>query len=481
MTPQYQIKQPAIVDFYSGEYPVAWQSVYRAIFKASEYVEDSKVEQYVLEAKANNQLYGLYHFLVPNNISQQADLFLSVIHKVGQGNMPVTVDIEIYPATYGVSQLTWRSQIKSFLDTLEASLGYKPMIYTSKNYWNYTLDSNGNPAGWEDAYPLWVAQYPLASTVDATPAPTLIPKGWSTWAMWQYSADGRTQGYFANDYSTINGWYKNYLDSNWAGTTVPDIITSPYEGMQRISGKRNSWKFEMFKLDITKYKFEVVYCNPPETVPSVVARKGALLGFNAGDYNRFTYEIQDYTVSNGKEIKSRVIGGGRPSLMFDTNNNFAIDINNISNVNQAFTGIRSLIQNGIIDPKLYDITQNQNVEGHARFSFGIDDFGNLVLVASEGIHPKLTVFNGLTLSELAELEKEYGAKTSADGGGGGDVSCIFEGHSLITPENIDSNGNSFFRALPVVFLVYNKKKSVFPSEIWLPSKNISENKKKYIL
>jgi GH25 family lysozyme M1 (1,4-beta-N-acetylmuramidase) len=223
--PYYKLKFPTIVDFYEGEYPVNIQPVYRVILKASGKFldgvrrEDKRVREYVQLCKDKGQAYGLYHFLLPNNITEQVDLFLNVSSQVGAGQMPLTLDVECDPGNYGLSRLQWGHQIKAALDRLEAAMGYKPIIYTSIYFWGMV-----DAYGWNvNDYPLWAAQYPRPATyVDQTHAPYPLPKGWIKWAMWQYAEDGRTQGYFINDLNTISDWFKTYLDTNWGNTPPPN-------------------------------------------------------------------------------------------------------------------------------------------------------------------------------------------------------------------------------------------------------------------
>ena len=221
----YKLKTPTIVDFYEGEYPVNIQPVYRAVLKASGKFydgvrrEDKRVREYVQLCKDRGQAYGLYHFMLPNNIAEQMDLFLNISSQVGMGQMPLTLDVECNPADYGLSRLQWGNQIKTALDLVEEGTGLKSIIYTNLNFWSMV-----DVWGWNvNDYPLWAAQYPRPATyVDQTTAPYPLPKGWVRWAMWQYAEDGRTQGYFINDLNTISDWFKQYLDTIWGNTTPPN-------------------------------------------------------------------------------------------------------------------------------------------------------------------------------------------------------------------------------------------------------------------
>jgi len=173
----YALKTPFICDLYEGEYPVNFAGMnprpYRAIFKASGKFtdgvrrQDYKVEEYVAQCKDLGIKYGLYHFLRPNSIAEQAELFLTVIDKVGLGNMPPTVDVEIDPQKVNVGFATWQLHVKTFLDIVEGALLVKPIIYTNQYYWKFL----GAPPVWTDEYPLWMAWYTTPASPDLYSAP----------------------------------------------------------------------------------------------------------------------------------------------------------------------------------------------------------------------------------------------------------------------------------------------------------------------
>jgi len=231
--PAYALKQPIIVDFYEGEYPVYYPPVYRTVFKASGKFydgfkrQDKKVEEYVNIAKDKGQQYGLYHFLLPNDVTQQIDLFLNVVSKMGMGHMPVTLDVECNTISeFGVSRKEWGHQIKVFLDAIEKETKIVPTIYSNIYYWGFVDYTGWNP----DYYPLWAAQYIEDKYINSVNAPYPFPSGWSKWAMWQYRDDGRTQRYFINDLNIPSAWFRKYLDETW-GTMIPPVeeLIFPYK------------------------------------------------------------------------------------------------------------------------------------------------------------------------------------------------------------------------------------------------------------
>jgi len=231
LTPyQYALKSPAIYDFYEEEYPLDWDAIkatapLRLAFQATfgrhgrhgDDKPDRKVKQYVDEAKANGVKYGLYHFLKPNSINEQADFYLNTIQSLGGfGDMEPIVDVEHEPSRKdknAVNGAQWAGQIKAWLDLVETASGKKPMIYTSAKFWAFTFDRQGKPPVWTPDYRLWTAGYPYALWVDSnvTCPKSYIPAGWTECAIWQYAEDGRYRKHPANDLNLVSDSYRDAL------------------------------------------------------------------------------------------------------------------------------------------------------------------------------------------------------------------------------------------------------------------------------
>ena len=242
----YILKTPAIYDFSSWEDRIKWDEMANpkplaVIMRASiqgagtrTRFEDSTAVAYVNECKKRGIKYGLYHFLSPNGIAEQAALFLSVWNKCGGADLAPIVDVEIdlnvsYPAKpYGstIGNALWRDHVKYFLDLVGAGTGKTPIIYTNKSYWSFVMTRNPLnplqliPPTWTKDYYLWVAQYP--DNPDGASAPAVLPSGWTTWAMWQWNDKGRQNGYLANDLNVASDWYAAEL-----GEIVPPPPPDP--------------------------------------------------------------------------------------------------------------------------------------------------------------------------------------------------------------------------------------------------------------
>lgn len=232
----YKLKAPVIVDLYQEEHPVKWDNMepapYRALLQCTkgQFHSDTRCADYIKECNEHGIKYGLYHFLSPNNINEQAEIYKRTVQDLGGlGHFPPIVDVEFKPPKIkggkkgkNVHAINfprgrqWAEQIKMFLDATEDWSGQKPMIYTSRFFWEFTFDGQ-NPPDWTDDYPLWVAWYPKTTSVDNNNSPreSRMPKGWSKWALWQYSESGRTDGYLVNDYSIIAPDYKAVLDAQF--------------------------------------------------------------------------------------------------------------------------------------------------------------------------------------------------------------------------------------------------------------------------
>ncbi len=180
------------VSHWNGD--INWQTVKKsglvefAIIKASEGTGfvDHRFVKNCQSAKSVGIKRSAYHFFHGDmNGKDQANHFLNTIKKCGSAmDFEVTIDVELPykrpPPDVSVST----KNLKLMLDTLEAALGYKPMIYTSDVMWKAMTVQ----PGWGgNEYPLWVAAYNNVG-------PGKLPKGWTEWVIWQYSKKGKIPG-----------------------------------------------------------------------------------------------------------------------------------------------------------------------------------------------------------------------------------------------------------------------------------------------
>ncbi len=133
---------------------------------------------------------GYYYFFYPHfDGAKQARYFCNLLKSV-KWNLPPAVDVEHNPRNVG--QARFQTELKEFLDVMEAELGIKGVIYTRATFWNPNV---GNPT-WAADYKLWLAIYStsLQHPWSNNPNSNFRPRPWNDWWMWQYSADKNGRG-----------------------------------------------------------------------------------------------------------------------------------------------------------------------------------------------------------------------------------------------------------------------------------------------
>jgi GH25 family lysozyme M1 (1,4-beta-N-acetylmuramidase) len=140
---------------------------------------DPNYATYKANATSAGLLFGAYQFFEPSQDPvAQAQRFLSDA-ALGPGNLFPALVVE---TTGGLSPSELEQHVASWLATVQAALGVKPLIYTAKAFWNPSVQ----PGLAAQGYPLWVANWEVSS-------PTL-PSEWSSWAFWQYKDNGTVSG-----------------------------------------------------------------------------------------------------------------------------------------------------------------------------------------------------------------------------------------------------------------------------------------------
>ncbi len=138
---------------------------------------------------------GAYHFFhASKDATEQANFFVDAIQSAGgllPGDLPPVIDFE-NGSIDGLSNPAVQSGVNTWLQVVASKTGVTPMIYTTRSVGNQFL------AGQFGTYPLWVANYGVAS-----PA---LPNGWTKWQFWQYSQSGSVSGITGNvDMDYFNG------------------------------------------------------------------------------------------------------------------------------------------------------------------------------------------------------------------------------------------------------------------------------------
>lgn len=158
---------------------------------------DTQFDRNWREIRANGLIRGAYIYFDPRyEVAAQADIVVRAVGRLGQGDLPVTLDIEQPPPGLP-SPTRYAAMVRDLADRIEAGTGRRPMIYTGRYYWPSYVQSTA----FRD-HPLWHAQYTTTQ-----PCP-YIADAWRAWAFWQYSSTGRVSGISGNvDLDRFNGTY----------------------------------------------------------------------------------------------------------------------------------------------------------------------------------------------------------------------------------------------------------------------------------
>lgn len=146
---------------------------------------------------------GAYHYFRPNlDAAAQAQHFLSTVNAAGgyaADDLPPMIDVETMG---GQTAATVVARIRTWIDTVEAATGKRPIIYSGSYFW----DDNGLGSSFS-SYPLWTAHWTSASC-------PLVANPWSSWTIWQYTSSGSVAGIagnvdldrFAGDAAALAAW-----------------------------------------------------------------------------------------------------------------------------------------------------------------------------------------------------------------------------------------------------------------------------------
>jgi GH25 family lysozyme M1 (1,4-beta-N-acetylmuramidase) len=137
-------------------------------------------------ATANGLRFGAYHFARPdggrNDAKREASHFLRTAG-LTKGLLVPTLDLE---ASGGLSATALKTWVRQWLGKVTGVLGVRPMIYTSRGFWESFM-GNTDEFARRGYRVLWIAHW----TDD--PDPTLPANDWGGhgWTFWQYT-DCRT-------------------------------------------------------------------------------------------------------------------------------------------------------------------------------------------------------------------------------------------------------------------------------------------------
>jgi lysozyme len=176
------------IDVSNNNGTINWDRVARsgiafALCKATEGADfrDAFLVQNFAACKRLGLARGAYHFARPsrNSAAGEARFFVSVVGGLLQPGDLAALDFEDEHLPVGAMGGVWAGE---WLATVEAALGFRPLLYT---YPSYVPERNVTAPALA-RYPLWWASYDL--TAYPPPAP------WGRYAIWQYTAGGKVPG-----------------------------------------------------------------------------------------------------------------------------------------------------------------------------------------------------------------------------------------------------------------------------------------------
>lgn len=133
------------------------------------------------KAKSVGIKVGYYHFAeITDDAVQEAKFFLGKLATLPQSDLLPVLDIETNKI--GLDATHVEAWIHSFLDTIK-QYGKTTMIYSYTPFLDQYLPHTHQFG----IVPLWIAQYRNISS-------PLLPHGWNTAALWQYTNQGHVNG-----------------------------------------------------------------------------------------------------------------------------------------------------------------------------------------------------------------------------------------------------------------------------------------------
>lgn len=213
VTPHHHKVHGIDVSKWNGD--IDWRKVRQsgvsfAFIKATEGKDrvDSRFDEYWRAARAAGIPHAPYHFYYfCSSADEQADWFIRNVPKEAM-HLPPVLDVEWNPTSktcrHRPNALTVRSEMKRFMDRIQAHYGKRPIIYTSVDF------HRDNLVGAFDDYHFWVrsvAKHPRDIYPDRR------------WAFWQYTSTGVIPGIRGDtDINVFAGDEKNWR--NWVAAAT---------------------------------------------------------------------------------------------------------------------------------------------------------------------------------------------------------------------------------------------------------------------
>lgn len=135
----------------------------------------------------HKNLVGSYHFAKPSSSTEdakkQARLYMSVTGMAkGVKTFDPVLDIE---RSEGLSPNELQDWVSAFVDEIKDKTGRDTIIYTYPSFWRNDMGDTTK----FNHLPLWIADY------NGDSSPSSLPGGWDKWLFWQYTPEGKVDGY----------------------------------------------------------------------------------------------------------------------------------------------------------------------------------------------------------------------------------------------------------------------------------------------
>jgi lysozyme len=172
--------------------------------------EDSiyNVKSRIIAAQNAGIKIGYYHFARPGNVNEPEDdaneEVQNVLGHLGvlpQVTLPFVLDIEAYS-----SDLIWDNKIdhmNRFIGTFIDKMKVRNIPVIIYSYKSFLDDNTSHSFG---LYPLWIAAYVKNVEVNLP----VVPIGWTTWQIWQFTEKGQIDGYTGD--LDLNVMKKDYFN-----------------------------------------------------------------------------------------------------------------------------------------------------------------------------------------------------------------------------------------------------------------------------
>jgi lysozyme len=206
------------VDVSHWEGNIEWQAALRnisfAYYKCTDGIRfvDSQFRNNRQGCAAAGLAHAPYHYYQPAlDPTVQAEHF---IQTAGKDYPRYIVDVEQPEREENITQ-----KLHTFLEKVEQLTTKRPAIYTSAGYWNEFIHPKPE---WASNYDLIVAHYTLAHQ-------PMLPMGWVTWRIWQFSDYWNFAGC---DEQADADWFNGSLEEcqAWFGNARAPKVAAPETG-----------------------------------------------------------------------------------------------------------------------------------------------------------------------------------------------------------------------------------------------------------